>query len=155
MAAKTPVREIVARLAEEPVASLGLELVDVELVREGKARILRLIVDKPGGVSLDDCTAVSRLVDPLIDSHAEASGHDYFEVSSPGLERPLKTDRDLARHLGEEVEMKLYQALDGKKTWKGRLAPCSEAEIRLDLDDGTQLAVPRQAVAKIKRIVRF
>jgi len=155
MAAKTPVREIVTRLAEEPVASLGLELVDVELVREGKARILRLIVDKPGGVSLDDCTAVSRLVDPLIDSHAEASGHDYFEVSSPGLERPLKTDRDLARHLGEEVEMKLYQAMDGKKTWKGRLAPCSEAEIRLDLDDGTQLAVPQQAVAKIKRIVRF
>ncbi len=155
MAAKTPVREIVARLAQEPVASLGLELVDVELVREGKSRILRLIIDKPGALSLDDCTAVSRQIDPLIDSHPEAAGHDYFEVSSPGLERPLKTDRDLARNLGEDVEIKLYQALDGKKTWQGRLAPCSEAEIRLDLDDGTQLAVPRQAVARIKRTVRF
>ena len=157
MPGKSHLTEIVFQLAESPVASLGLELVDVELVREGqgKARILRLIIDKPGGVSLDDCSAVSRLVDPLIDSREDISGHDYFEVSSPGLDRPLKTDRDFARYQREWVELKLYQAKDGKKTIQGRLAPCSPSEISLYLEDDTQLAVERSSVAKIRRMVRL
>ncbi|MBP8990187.1 MAG: ribosome maturation factor RimP [Clostridia bacterium] len=148
---------IVFELVEGPVASLGLELVDVELVREGKnkARILRLIIDKKGGVTIDDCTAVSMLVDPLIDSRPDICGHDFFEVSSPGLDRPLKTTRDLLRHVGDLVEVKLYRALNGQKTFQGKLAPCTETEIILDLEDGSQLTVERSMVARIKQVVQF
>ena len=147
-------RELVLQLAEAPAASLGLELVDVMLVREGKHRILRLLIDKPGGVGLDDCSALSNLVDPLIDKCADI-GHDFFEVSSPGLDRPLKTLRDYERCQGEWVEMKLYQAINGEKLIRGKLAPCSETEIRLQLADGMQLAVERSAVAKLKRMVQI
>ena len=155
MSGRPRLAELVYQLAEEPAVALCLELLDVELVREGKSRILRLIIDKPGGVNLDDCSALSNLVDPLIDSRADIVGHDFFEVSSPGLDRPLKTLRDLDRYQGEWVEMKLYQALNGEKVFRGTLAPCSETEIRILLADGSQLAVQRSAVAKIKRAVQF
>lgn len=154
MSGRPNTRELVFQLAEAPAASLGLELVDVMLVREGKHRILRLLIDKPGGVGLDDCSAFSNLVDPLIDKSANI-GHDFFEVSSPGLDRPLKTLRDYARCQGEWVEMKLYQAINGEKLIRGILAPCSETEIRLQLADGTQLAFERSAVAKLKRMVQI
>ncbi|MDW7657536.1 MAG: ribosome maturation factor RimP [Bacillota bacterium] len=155
MTGRPRLAELVYQLAEAPAASLGLELLDVELVREGKSRILRLIIDKPGGVDLEDCSALSNLVDPLIDSRADISGHDYFEVSSPGLDRPLKTQRDYDRYQGELVELKLYKALNGEKVFRGKLAPCSDTEIRILLADGSQLAVQSSAVAKIKRTVQF
>jgi ribosome maturation factor RimP len=137
-------------IAEAPIASLGLELADIEWVREGKARILRLIIDKDGGVSLDDCSAASRLVDPLIDRQPDLNQHDYLEVSSPGLERTLKTERDLIRYQGRPVLVTRFRAQDGSKTVKGRLAPCTDEEIRLDLADGTRLAIRRSDVARIK-----
>ena len=155
MSGRQRLTELVFQLAEAPAASLGLELLDVEVVREGKSRILRLIIDKQGGVGLEDCTQLSHMVDPLIDSRADISGHDYFEVSSPGLDRPLKTQQDFDRYQGELVELKLYKALNGEKVFRGKLAPCSDTEIRILLADGSQLAVQRSAVAIIKRTVLF
>ena len=100
MSGQSKLMHLVRSIAETPVSACGLELVDVELVTENKKKILRLIVDKPGGVTLDDCTAVSQAVDPLIDNHPEIKGHDYFEVSSTRFDRPLKTERDYARYPG-------------------------------------------------------
>lgn len=137
------------------IAGLGIDLVDVVYVREGPATILRIFIDKDGGVSLDDCTAVSHLVDPIIDNELDLHSHDFLEVSSPGLERPLKTDRELARYQGSWVEVSLYQAIESHKKFQGRLAPCSLQSIVIEQEDGTSRAFEREKVAKVKRIIRF
>jgi ribosome maturation factor RimP len=156
MAERSPTAQKVMDAAAAMIAELGLELVDVELVREGQARILRLIIDKPGGVDHEDCSRVSRLVDPVIDGQLNLHGHDYLEVSSPGLERPLKNESDLIRHRGEWVEVALYQALEGRKKFEGRLGDCAGGIIRLEDENGQLLRqFTREEVAKVKRIVRF
>jgi ribosome maturation factor RimP len=154
MADRPPMAQKVFDAAFERVAGLGLELVDVEMVKEGRARILRLYIDKPGGVSIEDCSRVSRMIDPVIDQELDLHGHDYLEVSSPGLERPLKTDRDLIRCCGEQVELTLYQALDGRKKFQGILAPCTPEAIIISQDDGTDRQFPREQVARVKRMIR-
>lgn len=155
MAGRVNLAQKVKDATAAPIAGLGLELVDVELVREGQSVFLRLYIDKPGGVGLDDCTAVSQLVDPLIDQQLDIHVHDYLEVSSPGLERPLKTDRDFVRCQGEWVELTCYKALDGHKKFQGKLAPCSAEMICLELEDGTISRFPRDQVARVRRTVRF
>lgn len=155
MSGRTPDAQRVFTAAETRLADLGLELVDVELVREGQARILRLYIDKPGGVDVEDCSRVSQLIDPIIDNELNLHSHDYLEVSSPGLERQLKTDRDFIRYQGEWVELTLYRALDGQKKFQGTLAPCTAETIGLCLEDQSSRQFPREQVAKVKRMVRF
>lgn len=155
MTGRSPVAEKVFAAACERIEALGLELVDVEMVREGQSRILRLYIDKPGGVNLEDCSRVSQMMDPIIDNELKLHGHDYFEVSSPGLERPLKTDRDFARYQGEWVELALYKAQDGQKKFQGTLAPCTDELIGICLEDQTIRQFPREQVAKVKRMIRF
>lgn len=156
MAERSPTAQRVMDATAAMIAALGLELVDVELVREGQSRILRLIIDKPGGVDHEDCSTVSRLADPIIDGQLQLRSHDYLEVSSPGLERPLKTERDFIRYRGEWVEVSLYQALEGKKKFTGRLAACDGQTISLEPEkDQPARQFTREQVAKVKRIVRF
>jgi ribosome maturation factor RimP len=155
MAERSKNAQLVYDAIVEKVTAAGVDLIDVEYVREGPSTFLRIYIDKDGGVSLDDCTAVSHLVDPIIDDELKLTSHDYLEVSSPGLERPLKTDRDLVRYRGSRVEVSLYKALDGSKKFQGLLAPCTPEQIVLNQEDGSQLLFEREQVAKIKRIVRF
>lgn len=139
----------------ERVEALGVDLVDVAFVREGPSTILRILIDKDGSVTLDDCTEVNHLVDPIIDHELKLSSHDYLEVSSPGLERPLKTDRELARYQGVPVEFSLYQALAGQKKFTGKLGGFTTETVTLILPDGQVQEFARDKVAKIKRIVVF
>ena len=155
MASRQGNTQRVVDAVSKPIQDLGLELVDVEMAHEGKARILRIFIDKPGGVSMDDCTAVTRLVDPMIDNELGIHEHDYLEVSSPGLERPLKSDRDFARHQGEWVVLSRYKAVDGKKKIEGKLTTCTPETIGLELEDGTLLAIPRQETASVRRLIQF
>lgn len=136
------------------IEAMGLELVDVEMVRENQSRILRLYIDKPGGVSLEDCSQVSQLIDPIIDDELKFHSHDFFEVSSPGLERVLKTNRDFERYQGEWVEATLYKALDGRKKYQGRLGISSPEQIVLILEDGTEQRFAREQVAQTRRIIK-
>ena len=154
MTKKPDTIKFVRQLAAESAQKLGLDLVDVELVRENGKRILRLIADKRGGISLDECSELSQLVDPLVDSQTQI-GHDYFEVSSPGLHRPLKTASDYIRYEGEVVELRLYQARDGVKKFQGKLAPCAEGEISIELPDGSLLTFAQKEVALLQRMVRI
>jgi ribosome maturation factor RimP len=156
MAGRSSAADKVVEATSGRIAALGVELLDVELVREGQSRILRLIIDKPGGVDSEDCAQVSRLVDPIIDQDLDLHVHDYLEVSSPGLERPLKTERDFIRHQGEWVEVTLYQSLDGKKKYTGCLAASTAENIGLEADeDGPARWFTREQVAKVKRAIRF
>lgn len=115
---------LAARVAEraKPVAEgMGLALWDVLYVKEGASWYLRVIIDKEGGVNIDDCEALSRALDDIVDAESEGAGEFIFEVSSPGLGRELRRDEHLAAWLGKPVRVRLYKALDGTKELFGEL----------------------------------
>lgn len=128
---------------------MGLELVDVCLDRESAGKYLRIYLDKPEGLTLDDCESYHRAIQPQL----EAYDYDFLEVSSPGVDRPLKTPRDYERHLGDEVEVKLFKAVDGAKLYTGVLAGLDEdGQILLDTPQGRR-AFPRKAAATVRPVV--
>ncbi|MDD2579808.1 MAG: ribosome maturation factor RimP [Eubacteriales bacterium] len=153
LANRSKVAQLVYDAALPHVESLGLELVDVEMVREGQVRRLKIYIDRRGGVSLDECTQVSRIMDPIIDQDLKLDQHDYFEVSSPGLERPLKTDQDLRRHLDEWVEISLYKALNGQKKYQGILKDFDEAMIEIETKEDERIRLNRELISRVKRML--
>ena len=126
------------RLAEE----LGYEWIDLELVKEPVGRFLRFYIDKEGGISLNDVEAFHRRIQPL----AENVDYDYMEVSSPGIDRPLKKPRDFERAEGKEVEIKLYKPLNGAKLYTGVLVGLKDGQIVIEAN-GEQLSFEQKAVA--------
>ena len=113
----------------------GFELVDVEYVKEGQDYFLRAYIDKPGGITIDDCVAVSREMNVLLDELDYVDGAYTFEVSSPGLGRPLKKPRDYERSMGEEVEMRTYTAMDGSKEFYGILKAYDDATVTIQSEE--------------------
>ena len=113
----------------------GFELVDVEYVKEGQDYFLRAYIDKPGGITIDDCVAVSRESNVLLDELDYVDGAYTFEVSSPGLGRPLKKPRDYERSMGEEVEIRTYKAMDGSKEFYGILKAYDDATVTIQSEE--------------------
>ena len=109
------VTEIVAKLAEPVVQAHGCQLWDVEYVREGDQRFLRIFLDKETGVDINDCEAISRAMDPLLDEADPIAESYHFEVCSAGLERTLKRPGDFERFLGSAITVKLYRPRNGLK----------------------------------------
>jgi ribosome maturation factor RimP len=144
--------ERVKQIAEPKAEELGLELIDCEYKKEGGRRVLRLYIDKKGGVGLDDCEAVSRSVEPVLDSEDFIDEAYTFEVSSPGLDRPLKTDRDFVRYEGEDVEVGLYAAIDGKKKFTGKLIGRKDGVVSIDCG-GQTLEFQQKDISKVKRTI--
>ena len=99
----------------------GFELVDVEYVKEGSTWYLRAYIDKPGGITVDDCELVSRAANDILDEQDFVEDSYVFEVSSPGLGRPLKKDKDFARSIGEEIEIHTFRAINRQKEFIGLL----------------------------------
>lgn len=134
---------------------LGYELVDVEYVKEGSGMSLIFTIDKDGGVDIDDCEKVSKHIDPLLDEINPTDDKPYtLVVSSPGLDRPLKTDRDLKRGLGKEVEIVLFAKQDGKKVFEGMLQSFDEKTITLEIN-GTAQTFDKEKVASTKLVIKF
>lgn len=134
---------------------LGYELVDVEFIKEDSAHFLRIYLDKPGGINLDDCQKMSELLSENLDEEDPITIPYYLEVSSPGLDRPLKTDKDLKRNIGKELEIKLYKSLEGKKTIEGDLEDYNDIEIIIRTEANKIISVPREIVSIIKLAVKF
>jgi ribosome maturation factor RimP len=135
------------------VTSLGLELVEIEYKREGRQMILRIFIDKEGGVTLDDCAAVSKEFSALLDVEDIVPGKFTLEVSSPGLDRPLKTLSDYVRYTGKLVKIKTFAAIADdagnlRKTFLGKLLGMEGDVILLKLQDGQSASIPFSAVAK-------
>ena len=140
-------------LALPVVEGMGFDLVDVEYKKEGTYYYLRLFIDKRDGISIEDCELVSRAVDSVLDKQLHESP-DYFEVSSPGLTRPLITSADFLRHAGEEVEVSFYSAINGKKKMIGIISAASpEAVVFMSGDE--VLEVPFEQIASAKRTIKF
>jgi len=121
-------------LLEEPVAALGYELVGLEFVRAGKHSILRLYIDQPEGITVDDCAQVSYQVSAVLDVEDPISTEYNLEVSSPGLERPLFKSAQFAQFLGEEVAIQLRIALNNRRKWKGLIKAVEGEMITLTVD---------------------
>lgn len=149
-----PIEELVEELAQPFVEEHGLELVGVELVKEGANRYLRVYIDKEGGVGFDDCEVISRAVDSKLDQLLPNPPYEYFEVSSPGLERPLKSDEDFARYAGRKVAITTYAPVDGQKLFVGELIGLAGEQVALRLTEGkslgSQLLLDRKQVASVR-----
>lgn len=106
---------------EAPLAEMGYEVVEIEFLQEGRRMTLRLFVDKAGGITLDDCTAVSQLVSPLLDRSDFVSGEYFLEVSSPGIDRPVRKPADFERFVGEPIRVRAVEPVQGRRNFRGVL----------------------------------
>ena len=129
----------------------GLELWDVEYVKEAGQWYLRVYIDRTGGgVSLHDCEAFSKALDPVLDAEDPIEDSYVFEVSSAGAERVLKRPQDFIRFLGSFVEVKLYQAVDGAKLYTGTLTACADGDVTIRAGDAKEMTFPAAAVAQVR-----
>lgn len=131
------------------------ELVDVEYVKEGSSWYLRAYIDKEGGIAIDDCEVISRLLSDWLDKEDFISDSYILEVSSPGLGRPLKKEKDFARSLGKEVDVKLYRAREKQKDFTGILAEYDKNTVTIELEDGSRMVFERQEIALIRLAFDF
>ena len=144
------VSELIAPTAEE----LGYELWDVEFVKEGTRRILRVTIDNEQGITIDDCEKMHRAIDPILDEADPIECAYYLEVSSPGIERELRTDRHIEACIGCRVEARLYAPVDGSKTFVGTLASYENETVVLDTPAGEK-SFARRDVAKLQTLFDF
>ena len=133
----------------------NFELEDVEYVKEGSTWYLRVYIDKEGGITSDDCADVSREMNEILDREDYVEGSYTFEVSSPGLGRPLKKDKDFARSIGEEVEVRLFRAVEGCKEYTGLLNAYDKTTVTLMLEDEKTLVLERSNIALIRLALDF
>jgi ribosome maturation factor RimP len=141
------VREIAARVAD----SSGLEVVEVELRGGGKARMLRIVIDKPGGVTHEDCANLSREVGTILDVEDAISGGSYtLEVSSPGLDRKLVRPSDYQRFTGSRVKLTTRQPVNGNRYFEGRLESFQEGRLTLDVSAAHRKFRPKDGTAPDK-----
>ena len=139
--------ERVYELIKDAVAAEGVELWDVRFLKEGASWYLRVFIDKPEGISIDDCTNVSHAIDPIIDEADPIDVSYYLEVCSPGIERELTRSRHYEESLGKQVRLKLYRAYDGKKEITGTLEDVTEENVTL-VTEGNALTVERKNISK-------
>lgn len=145
------VREISKSIADD----LNFELVDLEYVKENGRYFLRVYIHKEGGVNLDDCQKMSEVLSEELDREDPIRNTYYLEVSSPGLDRPLKTDRDLERNIGKDVEINLYSPFEGNKNHEGKLIGYSKENVKIEDNNHNLVEIPRGKVSKMRLAVKF
>lgn len=133
----------------------NFELVDVEYIKEAGNWYLRAYIDKPGGFTVDDCEMVSRKLGEWLDKEDFIAESYILEVSSPGLGRPLKKEKDFKRSMGEQVEIKLYRAVDRQKEFTGALKACDEKTVTIEYEDGAESTFERKDIALIRLAFDF
>ena len=141
-------------MAQPIIDQFGFELVDVEYVKEAGNWYLRFYIDKEGGITVDDCEAVSRRFSDILDEKDYIEDSYIFEVSSPGLGRPLKKEKDFKRSLGKSVECKLYKAINKQKEFEGILKDFTEDTVTIETE-GNELVLDRKDIAMIRLAIDF
>lgn len=142
-------------LLEPIVTGFGFELVDVEYVKEAGTWYLRAYIDKPGGITVDDCEAVSRKFSDILDEKDYIGDAYIFEVSSPGLGRPLKKEKDFQRSIGEEVEIRTYRAIEKQKEFTGILKEFDKDSVTIAYEDDTTQTFLKSDIALIRLALDF
>ena len=146
--AQSDLTRVIEPACQKLVEQHGFELVDVELVREGASRYLRIYIDKPDGITLSDCETYHRAVTPLV----ERVDYDFLEVCSPGLDRPLKKQKDFDKHAGETVEIHLFRPVERRKQFEGELVGLTDGEIVIR-DGENELRFKQKDVSLCKPLV--
>ena len=149
------VAQTVKALAEPLAEEFGYILWDVEFVREGSRRILRITIDSEEGITVDDCEKMHRAIDPVLDEADPIEEAYYLEVSSPGIERELRTDMHISYCVGADVEVRLYAPRDGSKTFCGELLPINEKGNIVILCGENEIEFERASVAKLQTVFNF
>ena len=148
------VEDRVVKLAEPIVAQWGLELVDIQYRKEGPHWYLRVFIDKEGGVGLEDCQRVSEGLGGILD-RSDPIPHNYIlEVSSPGLERPLKKKKDFIRFQGHEIKVRTYAPIDGRRNFRGQLQGVMDESVVMEVDKKSY-SIPMEKIAKAQLVVEF
>ena len=147
--------EICENLCKAKIESLGFELCDVEYQKEYGDWVLTFYIDKPGGVTIDECETVSRAIEPILDEKDPIESEYVLSVSSLGIDRPLKKDRDFERALGTELEIKLYAPQDGKKQWIGTLTAFDADSFTVETEQGKCVTFLKKDCALVRPNIRF
>ena len=137
------------------VEANNFELVDVEYVKEAGTWYLRVYIDKEGGININDCELVSRAFSEILDKEDPIEDAYILEVSSPGLGRPLKKDKDFQRHLGDEVEVRTYKPINKQKEFVGLLDAWDKETVTLQLESGELMTIARADIALIRQYIEF
>lgn len=144
----------VFRLIEPLVVELGYELYDVEFAKEYDNWVLTIYIDSPGGISLDDCERVSTALDPVLYEADPIEQAYYLSVSSVGIDRPLKKDKDFARNIGKTLDIKLYAPMNGKKEFCAQLVSFDESSFTVIIN-GKSVVIARKAAAMLRPHIDF
>ena len=152
-------REVYEQKAEALITpildSMGFELVDVEFVKEAGEWYLRSYIDKEGGITINDCEAVSRLFSEKLDEEDFIEESYIMEVSSPGLGRPLKKEKDYKRSMGKELEIRTYKAIDREKEFYGILQAYDDSSVTIETEEGTTRTFDKKDIALIRLVIHF
>lgn len=151
---KEEIKERVKELTSNYLESKGIELVDIIYRREQSGMVLRLLVDTPTGIVMDQCEQLNNYLSELLDKEDVIEGHYVLEVSSPGLDRPMKNDRDFERNIGKRIETTTYQPVDGRKTHEGTFVGMDKENIVIE-SDGISTVIPRKIIALARQKIEF
>ncbi len=151
---KRKVEDILYDISMPILDKYNFEFVDVEYKKEGGQWYLRLFIDKDGGITIDDCQLVSEILSDKLDE-IDPIEHSYiFEVSSPGIDRPLKTERDYKKNLNKELEVKFYDSFDGKKSIEATLLDYDDKKVILDYK-GKEIEIDKKTIAIMRPLIKF
>lgn len=152
-------RESYEQRTEELLAPIlernQFELVDVEYVKEGTEWYLRAYIDKEGGITVNDCELVAREMNEILDREDYIEGSYIFEVSSPGLGRPLKKEKDYFRSVGKKLEIRTYRAIDREKEFYGILKAYDDTTVTIEKEDGEEMIFEKKEIALIRLAFDF
>ena len=151
---KRDMEAIVTDIAVPIAEAQGVEVYDVEYVKEGAQRYLRVYIDSPDGIDIDKCEAMSRALDPALDEKDPIGEAYILEVSSVGLDRPLKKEKDFHYFMGEKVEVKLYKAFEGQKEFVGRLIDFEDNTFTIEQGENT-LTFTLKETALVRPYIEF
>ena len=151
---KKKLKKEIYPLAEEVAEELGYEIVDIEFQNGSKHDLLSIFIYKKEGIDLDDCTEMSRNLEKKLDDLDILKNPYYLEISSPGLDRPLKTKDDYRRNVGKEVDLKLYAPIDGKKEFSFVLDKYDDEFVYCNID-GEELKIPIKSISSMKQTIKF
>lgn len=156
MAGSANTEKRIEELIQPTVTEMGYELVDVEFVKEGPNWYLRIFIDKEGGVTIDDCETVSKTLEKIFDEKDPIEQAYFLEISSPGIDRPLKKKEDFIKYNGEMVDIKLYKPYEGSKEYTGKLVGYDENDgtVTIEVDD-KNIAFTKKEIAGIRLAVIF
>ena len=152
---KQQIIEVVTQNVESIIEDFGYELVDVEFVKEGPSYYLRVYIDKEGGVTIEDCVKTSRALEKILDEKDPIEVAYTLEVSSPGLDRVLKKDKDFERFKGRVVDVKLYEAMDKQKRYQGELLEKTQTALKIRQEDGEEKVFELSNVAIVRLAILF